>query len=57
MLITAAGNTLTLWDWDGKDKLTERQSVQSKESAFVYGMMLSPDGKTVAVTTDATVRL
>jgi RNA polymerase sigma factor (sigma-70 family) len=56
-VITAAGNTFTFWDWDGKDKLTERQSVQSKESAFVYGMTLSPDGKTVAVTTDATIRL
>jgi RNA polymerase sigma factor (sigma-70 family) len=56
-LLTAAGNTFILWDWDGKDKLTERQSVQSEESAFVYGLKLSPDAKTVAVTTDATIRL
>jgi RNA polymerase sigma factor (sigma-70 family) len=56
-LITAAGNTFIIWDWDGKDKLVERQSVASEESVFVYGLALSPDGKTLAVTTDATIKL
>jgi WD40 repeat protein len=57
VLITATGNTFTIWEWDGKDKLTERVSDQAQESAFVYGMALSPDDKTLAITWDAKVYL
>ncbi len=57
ILITASGNTFTIWEFDGKAQLTERASAQAEESAFVYGMALSPDDKTLAVTWDARVYL
>jgi RNA polymerase sigma factor (sigma-70 family) len=57
VLITASGNVFTIWDFDGKYQLKERCSAQAEESAFVYGMALSPDGKTLAVTWDAKVFL
>jgi WD40 repeat protein len=57
ILITSSGNTFTIWDWDGKGELKQRQSYQAAESHFIYGMALAPDGKTLAVTTDATVKL
>jgi WD40 repeat protein len=56
-LIIASGNRFTISDWDGKDQLKERTSVQADESAFIYGMALAPDGKLLAVTTDARVKL
>jgi RNA polymerase sigma factor (sigma-70 family) len=57
LLVTATGNTFTVWEWDGKDKLTERFSDRAEESGFVYGMALSPDDKTLAITWDAKVYL
>jgi RNA polymerase sigma factor (sigma-70 family) len=57
VLITGSGNTFTVWEWDGKDGLKERHSDQAEESAFVYGLALAPDGKTLAVTWDAKVHL
>jgi RNA polymerase sigma factor (sigma-70 family) len=57
VLITANGNTFTIWDRGGKNQLKERCSAQAEESAFVYGMALSPDEKTLAVTWDAKVLL
>jgi RNA polymerase sigma factor (sigma-70 family) len=57
VLITSSGNTFTFWDWNGKAELKERRSLQADESHFIYGMALAPDGKILAVTTDATVKL
>jgi RNA polymerase sigma factor (sigma-70 family) len=57
VLVTAAGNAFTVWDWDGKDGLKKRHSAQAEESAFAYGMALSPDARTLAVTWDAKVHL
>jgi RNA polymerase sigma factor (sigma-70 family) len=57
VLITANGNTFTIWDTDGKDQLKERCSAQAEESNFVYGMALSPDEKALAITWDAKVLL
>ncbi len=56
-LIISSGNRFTISEWDGKDQLKERLSVQAEESAFIYGMALAPDGKLLAITTDATVKL
>jgi WD40 repeat protein len=57
VLVTGSGNTFTVWDWDGKAGLKERHSDQAEESHFVYGLALSPDGATLAVTWDAKVYL
>jgi RNA polymerase sigma factor (sigma-70 family) len=57
VLITASANTVTIWDWDGKDGLRERHSARAEESAFAYGLALSPDSQTLAVTWDAKVHL
>jgi RNA polymerase sigma factor (sigma-70 family) len=57
VLITASGNAFTVWDWDEKNGLKERHSDHADESGFVYGMALSPDGKTLAITWDAKIHL
>ena len=57
LLITATGNAFTIWQWDGKGQLKELHTAQAQESAFVYGMALSPDDKTLAITWDAKVHL
>ena len=57
LLITATGNAFTIWQWDGKGQLKELHSARAQESAFVYGMALSPDDKTLAITWDAKVHL
>jgi RNA polymerase sigma factor (sigma-70 family) len=57
VLVTANGNAFTIWDIDEKGQLKERCSAQAEESAFVYGMSLSADGKTLAITWDAKVYL
>jgi RNA polymerase sigma factor (sigma-70 family) len=56
-LIISSGNRFTISDWDGKDRLKERASFQADKSGFIYSTTLSPDGKLLAVTTDAKVRL
>jgi RNA polymerase sigma factor (sigma-70 family) len=57
LLITGTGNTFTIWEWDGKGQLKERHSAQAEVSGFVYGMALSPDDRTLAITWDAKVHL
>jgi RNA polymerase sigma factor (sigma-70 family) len=57
LLVTASGKTVTTWDWDGKDGLKERHSASAEESAFAYGLALSPDARTLAITWDAKVHL
>lgn len=50
-------NLVKVWDWDGKGHPQERLSFSVGQGQGIYGMALSPDGKTMVVATDGTVKL
>ena len=50
-------NTIKLWDLDDKGQLQERLTMTVGSSQGIYDMDLSPDGKTLAVAGDGTVKL
>src|SRR5205085_402310 len=50
-------NTIKLWDIDDKWQLQERLTMTVGTGQGIYDMDLSPDGKTLAVAADGTVKL
>src|SRR5262249_3229651 len=50
-------NTIKLWDWDGKAQPKERVTITVGEGQGIYDMALSPDGKTLVVASEGTVKL
>jgi RNA polymerase sigma factor (sigma-70 family) len=50
-------NTIKFWDWDGKAQPQERLTIAVGQGQGIYGMALSPDGKTLAVASEGTVKL
>ncbi len=50
-------NAFKLWDWDGTGQPKERQSVETGTSQGIYGLALAPEGKTLAITCDGTIKL
>jgi RNA polymerase sigma factor (sigma-70 family) len=50
-------NVVKVWDRDARDQLTERLAIEIEGTQGAYGMALAPDGKKLAVTSNAGPRL
>jgi RNA polymerase sigma factor (sigma-70 family) len=49
--------TLKVWRWDAAKGLRELLAVEAGKAQGIYGLSLSPDGKTVAVTCDGALKV
>jgi RNA polymerase sigma factor (sigma-70 family) len=50
-------STIKFWDWDGKAQPQERLTITVGQGQGIYDMALSPDGKTLVVASEGTVKL